>query len=167
MQELHDHIDDLLQDRDPKGQREEERSNPVLALPAVSEQTTASVNVIQEVADEEGQPAIQPNVAADTTSQGGDQTEVDEPADSDNTAPGPVAEGDVAAEQSQDMDTSRSAESKGDLNDSVVDDYIQVCSQSTAFNLLQATFFLSHCLFAHGKMPFAMFKDVEVTVLPS
>lgn len=137
VQELHDQIHELLQDRDPKAQLDVQSSHIVqmsdASLPAASDQAVAPV---VSASSEEEHVGVPPHVSAATSSQEEDQPgteppgpepETQAPVTADSTAPGPVAEGDVAAESAQDMDTSTAVQAKAaDLNDSVVNDYIQV-----------------------------------------
>lgn len=139
VQELHDHIHDLLQDRDPKAQLDEQRLQTThvsdASVPAASQQVIAPVAAVSvEEGGEDDTHA--PDMSGATTSQEEDQTGTDPtgpetstelPESSDSHVPGPVAEGDVAVESAPNIDTSAPLQARtGSLNDSVVDDYIQV-----------------------------------------
>jgi hypothetical protein len=132
LQELRDQIDDLLQERDPSKAQLDVQSSYTgqisdASLPAVSERTVAPVQTVAAVSTEDGIEQGQDGVAADlpapSTALEEDQNGT---AGSDKTAPGPVAEGDVSVEHSEDMDTQTTLQANTDLNASIVDNYIQV-----------------------------------------
>lgn len=126
MQELHDQIQVLLQDRDPKAHLDVQSINTAqvsdASLPAASEQTIAPVPVSPEDGDGEEAGPVDSRAPSQEVHQPGTEA----PATSENTAAGPVAEGDVANGYAAEMDTT----AKPDLNNSVVDDYIQVQNPS-------------------------------------
>lgn len=176
VQELHDRIHDLLQDRDPKARLDEQSSQeahvPDASVPVAPEQVIAPVAAGSgEEGGDEGQQA--PDMSAATASKEGDPNDTGPPdpeqsaeilESSDSSVPGPVAEGDVGAESAPDFDTSAPIEAtSGTLNDRVVDDYIQVRNSPfldkfpAMFTMKPRgfTFTLNRCLWmrANGKEP--------------
>jgi hypothetical protein len=133
VQELHDQIQDLLQDRDPKAQLDAQSSLTVQAsgapsLHVDSEQAPTATSPENGGEEEEQAAEVPLAVSAATTPEEDDNPGGDEPVASDSNIAGPVAEGDIAVEHVPDVDTSAAVQNKPSLHDNVVDDYIKVQS---------------------------------------